>query len=106
MPSKPRFNAKAPLSAVALAALTACTGVTVSLVDHANQYDPQQASAAGGGDRQMQVVVIGNPFDMPQSALEKAVIDAMQSSAFGVPSDCDPSRRAITATTFTPDLFA
>ena len=54
----------------------------------------------------MQVVVIGNPFDMPQSALEKAVIDAMQSSAFGVPFDCDPSRRAITATIFSPKLFA
>ncbi|MBT4770968.1 MAG: hypothetical protein HOL07_12910 [Rhodospirillaceae bacterium] len=110
MPSKPRFNAKAPLSAVALAALTACTGVTVSLVDHANQYDPQQASAAGGGDRQMQVVVIGNPFDMPQSALEKAVIDAMQSSAFGVPinfainpENPDPSRPYRVVFAFNPE---
>ena len=85
MPSKPRFISKSPLTAVALAALTAGTGVTVSRVDHANQYNVQQASAAGGGDRQMQVVVLGNPFDMSQPALEMAVIDAMQSSPFSVP---------------------
>jgi len=85
MPSKPRLPAKLPLAVAALVALTACTGVTVSRVDHANQYDPLQASAAGGGDRQMQVVILGNPFDMPQPALEKAVIDAMQSNPFSVP---------------------
>ena len=52
MLSKPCFPAKLPLTAIALAALTACTGVTVSRVDHAVQYNPLEASAAGGGDRQ------------------------------------------------------
>lgn len=99
MPSKLRFYAKLPLTVVALTALTACTGVTVSRVDHANQYDPQQAAAAGGGDRQMQVVVLGNPFDTPRPELENAVIASMQSSAAPVPlnfaitpENPDPSR--------------
>tara|TARA_R110002110_G_scaffold414147_2_gene643409 strand:- start:137375 stop:137965 length:591 start_codon:yes stop_codon:yes gene_type:complete len=110
MLSKHRFIARMPLTVAALAALTACTGVTVSRVDHANQYDPQQASAAGGGDRQMQVVVLGNPFDMPQAALEKAVIDAMQSSPFSVPinyainpENPDPSRPYRVVLAFNPE---
>lgn len=109
MLSKPRIPAKLPLTVVAMAALTACTGVTVSRVDHANQYDPLQASAAGGGDRQMQLVVLGNPFDMPQPALEKAVVDAMQSSPFAVPinfainpENPDPSRPYRVVLAFNP----
>ncbi|MEP4380779.1 MAG: hypothetical protein ABJ215_12685 [Alphaproteobacteria bacterium] len=110
MPSKPRFPINIPLTAAALAVLTACTGVTVSRVDHANQYSPFEATAAGGGDRQIQLVVFGNPFDIPQAQLEKAVSDAMQANAFGVPinfainpENPDPSRPFRVVLAFNPD---
>ena len=109
---KPRFPAKLPLAVAALAALTACTGVTVSRVDYAFQYDSLQASAAGGGDRQMQVVVLGNPFDIPQAQLEKAVIAAMQASSFAVPinfainpENPDPSRPYRVVLAFNPEAI-
>ena len=93
-----------------LAVLTACTGVTVSSVDHAHQYDPFEATAAGGGDRQMQVVVLGNPFDIAQTELEAAVIDAMQASSFGVPinfaikpENPDPGRPFRVVLAFNPE---
>ncbi|MBT4905535.1 MAG: hypothetical protein HOK98_02175 [Rhodospirillaceae bacterium] len=112
MRSKPRFPVKLPLTAIALAALTACTGVTVSRVDHAFQYDPFDASAAGGGDRQMQVVVLGNPFDIPHGQLEKAVIDSMQASSFPIPinfainpENPDPSRPYRVVLAFNPDAM-
>ncbi len=112
MLSKPRFPAKLPLAIAALAALTACTGVTVSRVDYAFQYDPSEASTAGGGDRQMQLVVLGNPFDIPQAQLEKAVIDAMQASSFGVPinfavkpENPDSSRPYRVVLAFNPDTI-
>ena len=112
MLSKPRFPVKRSLAITALVALTACTGVTVSRVDHALQYDPLQASAAGGGDRQMQVVVLGNPFGIPQGELEKAVIDAMQTGAVGLslnfainPENPDPSRPYRVVLAFNPEAM-
>lgn len=110
MPNKHRFPAKLSLTAVALAALTACTGVTVSRVDHAFQYDPLEASAAGGGDRQMQVVILGNPFDIPRAQLEQATIDALRTSAAGIPinfainpENPDPGRPYRLVLAFNPD---
>lgn len=82
-PRNPHVAALLPL--LAATALAACTGVTVSRVDHAVQYDALEAGAAGGGDRQMQVVVLGNPFDTPQAQLNRSVIAAMQQSSFAVP---------------------
>lgn len=110
MLSRHRFNRKIPLTAAALAALTACSGVTVSRVDHATQYSPLEASAAGGGERQMRLVVLGNPFDTPQAQFESAVIAAMQSTAFGVPinfaadpENPDPSRPYRVVLAFNPE---
>jgi hypothetical protein len=110
MLSKHRIPAKPPLAAIALIALTACTGVTVSRVDHALQYDPLEASAAGGGDRQMQVVVFGNPFDIPRSELEKATVETLQSSPSFIPinfainpENPDPGRPYRLVLAFNPD---
>lgn len=110
MLSKPRIPVKLPFTIAAMMALTACTGVTVSRVDHANQYDPLEATAAGGGDRQMRIVVLGNPFDIPQAQLEKAVVDALAANSFGVPinfaidpENPDPSRPYRLVMAFNPD---
>ena len=64
-----RMNYRIPLLLAGLAALAACAqfGVTVSRVDYAHQYEPLEVSAAGGGERQLKVVVMGNPFGVPQS---------------------------------------
>ncbi len=112
MTSKPRFSVKLPLTAIAMTALTACTGVTVSRVDHAIHYDPIDASAAGGGDRQMQVVIVGNPFAPAPAELEKAVITAMNKSSFGVPinyainpENPDPSRPYRVVLAFNPQAI-
>lgn len=110
MLSKPRVPANLPLTAIALAALTACTGATVSCVDHSFQYDALEASAAGGGDRQMQVVVLGNPFDILRSELEEATVDSLQSSPSFIPinfatnpENPDPGRPYRLVLAFNPD---
>ncbi|MEK9831995.1 MAG: hypothetical protein VW453_05310 [Rhodospirillaceae bacterium] len=108
--SRKLLNPKIAALLAATAALAACTGVTVSRVDHANQYNPFEAAAAGGGDRQMRVVVLGNPFDTPQAELEGAVIAAMQDTNFGVPlnfaldpANPDTSRPFRVVMAFNPD---
>ncbi|MGB0626116.1 MAG: hypothetical protein ACPGQ5_06060 [Alphaproteobacteria bacterium] len=108
--SRKLLNPKIAALLAATAALAACTGVTVSRVDHAIQYNPFEAAAAGGGDRQMRVVVLGNPFDTPQAELEGAVIAAMQDTNFGVPlnfaldpANPDTSRPFRVVMAFNPD---
>lgn len=110
MLSKPRVPANLPLTAIALAALTACTGATVSRVDRSFQYNALEASAADGGDRQMQVVVLGNPFDILRSELEEATVDSLQSSPSFIPinfainpENPDPDRPYRLVLAFNPD---
>lgn len=105
-------NYRIPIAIAGLATLAACSqfGVTVSRVDYANQYEPLEISAAGGGDRQLKVVVLGNPFDVPQNELDNAVINSMQGRTFGVPvnfaaepTNTDPSRNYRVVVAFNPD---
>lgn len=105
-------NYRIPIAIAGLATLAACAqfGVTVSRVDYANQYEPLEVSAAGGGDRQLKVVVLGNPFDVPQVELDNAVISSMQGRTFGVPvnfaaapTNTDPSRNYRVVVAFNPD---
>ena len=93
-------------------ALTACAqfGVTVTRVDHAYQYDPFQVSTAGGGDRQLKVEVLGNPFEVSQDELERTVISSMQGRTFGVPvnfsaapTNQDPNRNFHVVVAFNPE---
>jgi len=100
------------MTLVALGALAACAqfGVTVTRVDYAHQYAPLEVSAAGGGDRQLKVVVMGNPFGVPQDDLERAMIKSMQGRTFGVPvnfatapTNTDPSRDFRVVVAFNPD---
>ena len=58
----------------------------------------------------MQVVVLGNPFDMPQERLEQAVVDTLAANRFGVPinfaiapENPDPSRPFRLVMAFNPD---
>lgn len=106
------FPFRTPLAFGALVALTACAqlGVTVTRVDYATQYEPLEASAAGGGDRQMKVSVLGNPFDAPHATLEASVIASMQGSTAGVPinfaanpENPDPSRPFHVVVAFNPE---
>lgn len=107
-----RMNYRIPLLLAGLAALAACVqfGVTVSRVDYAHQYEPLEVSAAGGGERQLKIVVMGNPFGVPQSELERAVVKSMQGRTFGVPvnfaispTNTDPSRDFRVVVAFNPE---
>lgn len=101
-----------PIAGISLIALAGCafSGVTVSRVDYANQYEPLEIAAAGGGDRQMKVVVSGNPFDAPMPEVEQSVIASMQGRTFGIPvnfsanpENPDPSRPYRVVVAFNPD---
>jgi hypothetical protein len=100
------------LTAFATIAPMSCSasGVTVSRIDYADQYVPAEASAAGGGDHQMKLVVWGNPFDVPQAALSDAVVGGIQGKTFGVPinfalepANPDPSRPWRVVIAFNPE---
>ncbi len=77
--------------------------------DYDHRYDPSEASTAGGGDRQMEVRVLGNPFGTPPEALGAAVIDVMQRSSFvpvnfaARPGNPDPERNVYVVLAFEPD---
>lgn len=114
MRRKSNMPLKSTLAVGGLLTLTACAqfGITVTRVDYANQYEPAEASAAGGGDHQMKVTVLGNPFDAPHAALEAAVIDSMQGSSSGIPinfaanpENPDPSRSFHVVVAFNPETI-
>jgi len=101
-----------PFAVAVLATLVACAqyGVTVSRIDYAYQYEPLEITAAGGGDRQLKVVVLGNPFDAPQAELETSVINSMQRRTFGIPvnfaaepTNTDPNRDYRVVVAFNPE---
>ncbi|MBS28700.1 MAG: hypothetical protein CL566_07205 [Alphaproteobacteria bacterium] len=108
------FPLRSTLAIGGLVALTACAqlGIVVTRVDYATQYEPAEARAAGGGDHQMKVTVLGNPFDAPHATLEAAVIDSMQGSTSGIPINfaANPKTRTQAArfrvvVTFTPEAI-
>lgn len=107
MLNKPKLS----LALVGVLVLGACaqSGVVVSRVDYAFQYEPAEISAAGGGDRQMKVSVLGNPFGAPAEAVEASVIESMQGRTFGIPvnfsanpENPDPSRAYHVVLAFNP----
>ena len=42
--------------------------------------------AYAAGDRDMQTVIVGNPFSVPKAEVEKAITDAMQGNHYGPPT--------------------
>lgn len=103
---------KLVLGLIGVLVLGACaqSGVVVSRVDYAFQYEPAEISAAGGGDRQLKVSVLGNPFDASAEAVEASVIKSMQGRTFGIPvnfsanpENPDPSRAYHVVVAFNPE---
>ena len=84
------FAAK-PMIAVAALALAACgnaAGVVVSNIDVSQNYDPETLGLYSGGDREVRVDVINNPFgDLPQDVFDAEVVNHMQGQARGYPVD-------------------
>jgi hypothetical protein len=102
---------RTPIAVAGLLALGACAqfGVTVTSTGYVQQYEPAEVSAAGGGDRQLKVTVLGTPFDAPMSAVEAAVLASMQSTPSGVPvnyatqtTNADPQRPYHVVIAFNP----
>lgn len=60
--------------------MAACAGVSVSNVDYALGYSPGEELYAGND---VPVIVIGNPFAVPQAEFAADAIDAMQGWAAG-----------------------
>ena len=60
-------------------ALAACAGTPVANVDYDLSYTPGEELYAGND---VPVIVIGNPFPVPQPEFTAAAIDAMQGWAF------------------------
>jgi hypothetical protein len=65
--------------AAAMLALAACAGAPVANVDYDLSYTPGEELYAGND---VPVIVIGNPFPVPQPEFTAAAIDAMQGWAF------------------------
>jgi hypothetical protein len=100
-----------PIALAGLFALSACAdfGVVVTSTGYVQQYEPAEVSAAGGGERQLQLTVLGTPFDAPREAVETAVIAIMQSTPTGVPvnyaispTNSDPQRPYHVVVAFNP----
>ena len=73
------------LSAAAVVALTACSGgVTVrGHKDVSANFLPIELYVVATGDNELRTIVIGNPFNMPKAAFEKAVLASMAGRNFG-----------------------
>ncbi len=106
MPLIRSLDARIGLALAGLGILAACaqSGVLVSRVDYANQYEPLEISAAGN----LPVTVIGNPFDAPQADVQRSVVESMQGRTFGVPvnfsvapNERDPDQRFHVVVAFT-----
>ncbi len=68
------------LTAVALIAMASCAGAPIANVDYSLGYLPGEELYAGND---VPVIVIGNPFPVPQAEFTADAIDAMQGWAFG-----------------------
>ena len=72
------------ISLVTLLSLAACAqgGVTLSQLNVSSSYNPGEF-AYGAADRDLRVVIVGNPFGGDSQAFGTAVTDAMQGQHFG-----------------------
>lgn len=77
------MSARALSAVVLLALLAACAGgVSLTLQEIDNSYDPGEFAYAGAG-RDMRVVVVGLPFEGDHPDFGKMVTDAMQGQHWG-----------------------
>lgn len=76
--------------AVTAMTLAACTGalgggVTVSRVDVASNYVPDELYVVASGQNQLRTRIIGDPFGMPKAAFDHAVLASLKGQNFGPP---------------------
>ena len=81
----PRLN---PLFLTTIAAigLAACAGGnTVSRVDIAHRYLPEELYVVATGSNELRTVIVGEPFDMPKDQFDQAVLASLERQNFGPP---------------------
>jgi hypothetical protein len=74
------------VAALVLVAACAPGNVRLTQLDITPTYSPNEFAYAAAG-RDLQVVIVGNPFDGDQAAFEAAVTDAMQGRHWGQPTN-------------------
>ncbi len=83
------------VSAFAAVTLAACAGgTTVSRVNIAHSYLPDELYVVATGENELRTVVVGDPFGMPKDAFAKLVLASLERQNFGPPLNLstDPQR--------------
>ena len=89
MPKLPHFVLKrGALTAIAAIGLAACaggiaSGVTVSREDVHTSYLPEELYVVATGRNELRTIIVGQPFDMPKDAFDRAVLASMEGQNFG-----------------------
>lgn len=74
------------VTTIAAVALVACAGgVTVAREDIATSYEPNELYVVATGRNELRTVIVGEPFDMPKAAFERAVLAGLKRQNFGPP---------------------
>ena len=78
------------LAAIAAITVAACAaggsgGVTVSRDDVDTSYLPEELYVVATGENELRTIIVGEPFDMPKEAFDKAVLASMARQNFGPP---------------------
>ena len=81
----PTIPTRGLLLTTALVALAACAGAVIVTGDRdiAAGYLPEELYVVATGKNELRTVIIGNPFDMPKSAFDAAVLASMKGRNFG-----------------------
>lgn len=99
--SKPARNL---LPAVALIALTGCTGgvIVTGQKNISASYEPSELYVVATGGNQLRTVVVGSPFGQPQAEFDAAVLAALEGRNIGPtlnlstdPTQEDPRQRRV-----------
>ncbi len=74
------------LATIAALGLAACAGGnTVSRVDIAHSYLPEELYVVATGSNELRTVIVGEPFDMPKDQFDQAVLASLERQNFGPP---------------------
>ena len=72
------------LLAVTAVTLAACAGgTTVSRVNIAQSYLPEELYVVATGRNELRTIIVGDPFDMPKDAFDKSVLASLKGQNFG-----------------------
>jgi hypothetical protein len=98
----PRLNLRL-LTVVAAMSLAACaSGGTVSRVNIATSYLPEELYVAATGKHELRTIIVGEPFDMPKDKFDEVVLASLEGQNFGPrlnlstdPKQEDPRKRQV-----------